>query len=73
MKTTQRNFKVVTPARLSRWTVFAAALVSMFALVAVMTDRPDGRLVKPPPPANEAWRYYANAGNADMSVIFQAR
>jgi hypothetical protein len=73
MKTTQRNFKVATLAHLTRWAVFAVTLASVLALVAVATGTFDGKLVKLAPSVNEAWQYYANAGNADMSVIFDVR
>ena len=74
MKTTRTTFSIARKfGRLFCWAAFAAALCSILAMVAVMTGWPDAKLVKLAPSANEAWQYYANAGNADMSVIFDVR
>jgi hypothetical protein len=70
MKTTQKRFRIVALARLSRRAVFAAAFVSMLALVAVMTGWCDGKFTRRAPAANDARQ--CCAGNMDMSAIFHA-
>jgi hypothetical protein len=70
MKITQKILKRWMPARLFRWTAFAAALGSMLALAAVMSGWCDSKSAELPLSANEAWQYYV--GNVDMSAFFRA-